>query len=143
MWSFHSVPVCHRFPWLWESFRPKEVTSLNDSQNYSNALCYRHLTLLIFLEIKEIYPLKYESNVRRQFCFFEAYHINLFFCLILGNKICLQSSSSSSRSFNISTNDKFNQKSTLRLQFIKTSPHFPSFYIFHCRVSGEKTSWSD
>ena len=92
------------------------------------------------VEIKEIYPLKYESHVPRQFCFFEACHINLFFCLMLGNKICLQSSSSSSRSFNISTNDKFNQKSTLRLQFIETSPHFPTFYIFHCRVLGEKTS---
>ena len=53
-------------------------------------------------------------------------HIDLLFRLKLGYKIFLRSGSSSSRSFNILANEKFNQNNTLRLQLNKISPHSPS-----------------
>ena len=60
------------------------------------------------------------------FVFFEASHINWFSSLRLGNKVVLQPSSSSSLSFHMLANEKFNQNSTQCFQLIKIYPHSPS-----------------
>ena len=69
----------------------------------------------------------YDTRSRSAAIFFlEVSHIELFFRLKLGNDIFLRSSSSSSRSFNMLTNEKFNRNSTLYLQLIKISPQSSS-----------------
>ena len=109
-------------------------TAINDIQTAQtsdviNFSCYKR-------KISPIYIIReYRST---SILFLRSLSHQLVFCLILDNKICLRSSSSSRWSFNISAKDKVNQKSTLRLQFIKIYPYSPSFYIFHCRVLGNK-----
>lgn len=74
----------------------------------------RHRNLTLFFSsnkynISPTYIRNTKVPVSYHFILLESSHINLFFCLKLGNEIFLPSSSSSSRSFNILADEKYNK----------------------------------
>ena len=105
---------------------------------------HKHLTLLIFLVIKEKYRqyILYEIN-STSILFLRSLSHQLVFCLILGNKICLRSSSSSRWSFNISAKDKVNQKAHYDYNSLKyiLILHHSTYFI--AEFQAIKTSLSD